>query len=526
MTMEELRQDNLAFALERFPAGINSSDIKSDNSAIAIYGRRFYKDQTPIEYLAELLLVFASPKQENGKGRYQFNLHCDEGAAPRYWPEDKVTLKLFSFFPSSKLETRHLVHRQAYRGVINAVKERIHGTYEEKEETVRLIQSLLGGFVGVAKNRTWVTYSFLPATTSLLSRELVWNHSKAKKDNDLNSWRSSSKHFANDRHIFMARGGELLYLQLVNLFTQLKNPEIEKLLQNSSYQHLHKHIDDLQLKLENELQTMLENLNCQIGSLVKWIDSALDEYKLDTKPKHANLGWVPSATRTEALLFAVEMKNICSSKIGTLDKLELIQTLCCLQVLRSLCFQARRVDDSEKTTQGFLGNFAWIVTDPESKIGTPIRQMAENSFVQIESLLFRVLKNTKGLNTGGSDDEAYKHGFQIFRKISKEIGLAIPKNGGGQRFTLHQGLLRFLVAALVCPGDRIRLNHFYQRVFSHYGIALGEEQLAIALKWCGNEGGSDSYAVSSNTAWIEEALQQGGFLVELSDAVSMVRNPG
>lgn len=271
---------------------------------------------------------------------------------------------------------------------------------------------------------------------------------------------------------------------------------------------------------------MLENLDCQIGSLVKWIDRTLDEYKIDISPKHANLGWVPSATRIEALLFAVEIKNICASKIGTLDKLELMQTLCCLHVLRSLCFQARRIDESEKTTQGFWGNFSWIVTDPESKTSSPIRQMAENSFVRIESLLFRVLKDTKELNTGGSDSEAYKHGFQIFRKISKEVGLVIPNKGSGQRFTLHQGLLRFLVAALVCPGERIRLNHFYQRVFSHYGIALGEEQLAIALSWSGNEGDGDSYTVSANTAWIEEALQQGGFLVELSDAVSMVRNPG
>jgi hypothetical protein len=526
MKEEESGKKGLAVAVERFPAGTNSSDIKSDNAAIAIYGSRFYKDQTPVEYLAEFLLVFSSPKQENGEGCYQFKLSIDEKNIPRYWPADRVALKLFSFFPSSKLETRHPVHRQAYLDAIDAVKERINGNEEEKEETVRLIQSLFGGFVGVAKNRTWVTYSFLPATTSLLSRELVWLHSKAKRDNYLNDWRDSSNYFANDRHIFMARGGELLYLQLVNLFTQLQNPEIEKLLQNSAYQHLHKHIDDLQLKLGNDLQAMLENLNCQIGSLVKWIDNSLDEYKIDISPKHANLGWVPSASRTEALLFAVEIKNICSSKIGTLDKLELMQTLCCLQVLRSLCFQARRIDDAEKSTQGFCGNFAWIVTDPESKTSSPIRQMAENSFVRIESLLFRVLKNTKELNTGGSVDEAHKHGFQIFRKISKEIGLVIPKKGSGQRFTLHQGLLRFLVAALVCPGERIRLNQFYQRVFSHYGIALGEEQLAVALSWSGNEGDGDSYSVSSNTAWIEEALQQGGFLVELSDAVSMVRNPG
>ena len=89
-----------------------------------------------------------------------------------------------------------------------------------------------------------------------------------------------------------------------------------------------------------------------------------------------------------------------------------------------------------------------------------------------------------------------------------------------------EGLLRFLVAALVVPGDRIRLTDFYKRVFAHYGIALGGDQLVTALNWCGHEQNKGSYAISSNTTWVEEALQQGGFLVELSDAVSMIKNPG
>lgn len=53
---------------------------------------------------------------------------------------------------------------------------------------------------------------------------------------------------------------------------------------------------------------------------------------------------------------------------------------------------------------------------------------------------------------------------------------------------------------------------------------LGGHELT-ALTWIGHESGGTSYAVSSSTAWIEEALQQGGFLVELSDAVSIVHNP-
>lgn len=122
--------------------------------------------------------------------------------------------------------------------------------------------------------------------------------------------------------------------------------------------------------------------------------------------------------------------------------------------------------------------------------------------------------------------EADKHGFQIFRKIAKELGLVIPRTGRGQRFVLPAHLLRFLVAALVAPGERVRLTEFYSRVFAHYGIALGERELATALDWSGIDSGSKDYAVAADTGWVEEALQQGGFLVELSDAVSIVHNPG
>jgi hypothetical protein len=57
----------------RFPANGESGEQQADqrNPAIRLYGRRFYKDQTPVEYLAEFLLVFASPKQQDGEGAYQ-----------------------------------------------------------------------------------------------------------------------------------------------------------------------------------------------------------------------------------------------------------------------------------------------------------------------------------------------------------------------------------------------------------------------------------------------------------------------
>ncbi|MBK8536701.1 MAG: hypothetical protein IPL59_17235 [Candidatus Competibacteraceae bacterium] len=369
----------------------------------------------------------------------------------------------------------------------------------------------------------------------MLSHEVTWEHPKAssKKNKDqVIDWDSSKKYFDQSTHNFLGRGGELLFLQLANLAAEYKSPEIINMIPQDEYKHLGRlEVIELIDQLEYKLKFMLDEAIAPIGELVQFIENSLEKYKLNEKPRPTNLGWVPVSSRIEALLFAVEMHNICSSLLSTLEKLELLQMLCCMQVLRSLCFQARRIDRSEKSTVGFIGNYAWIVTDPDAIVDTPIRKMAQTSFDRIDEMLYRVIRTgllgKSGLFPSEQDlKNGDDNGFRHFRKFSKEIGLVIPKKGAGQRFTLHQELLRFLVAALLNPGERIRLTEFYQRIFAHYGIAISGSQLAIALEWNGSESGNRSYAIASSTAWVEEALQQGGFLVELSDAVSIVHNPG
>lgn len=517
--------------LKPFPIQHENLTADKTNPAIRLYGRRFYKDQTPVEYLAEFLLVFASPKQDPESVKdsihtYSFSLPTSD--TPRYWAENHIALKLFAFFPSSKLETRHPVHQKSYLEMRDILESHILGTADKKEEGVRLIQSLFNGFVGVAKNRTWVTHCFLPISKSLLASELVWSHKNALQDNGVRSWRDSEKYFSSDRHIYMARGGELLFLQLANLFFDPTSNDIAALPTCDSYQHLNM-VDVIELanSLENELRKLLLETLGSLSELMQVVDNVLSDFRLSVKPSYSNLGWVPQISRIEAFLFANEMQNICTAVISPLEKLDLLQTLCCMQVLRSLCFQARRVDSTEAITSGFIGNYAWIASDPEEPVASPVRLMAQSSFKRIEAMLYRVIRSKELIdgNNSSSQKEADKNGFHIFRKITKEIGLVVPRKGGGQRFVLSPELLRFLVAALVRPGERVRLTDFYQRAFAHYGLALGGQALVSGLDWCGHAGSKKSYAVAADTTWIEEALQQGGFLVELSDAVSIVHNP-
>ncbi|GLP97000.1 hypothetical protein [Paraferrimonas sedimenticola] len=517
---------------ERFPSdtSIGGSSEETTNSAIRIYGRRFYKDQTPVEYLAELLLVFISKKGDGRINENSFTLE-DDGQA-QYWPKDGLGLKLFSFFPSSKLETRHAVHQEKYIEAVESIKDNIEGSATEKDDGVRVVQSLLAGFTGVAKNRTWVTHSFLPASTSLISRELAWQHTKARKQ-DLRDWEDSKQYFSHDGHLFMARGGESLFLQLANMFSgdAQVHKTINDLLQRSEYKHLSKFdVTALKCSLEENLTELLNKSMQGMESLTSFIEHNLGDTTPFSTEKRATLGWVPKSTVPEAFLFAVELQNICSSSLSELDKLDVMQQLCCLQVLRSLSFQSQRVDNEYSSTKGFAGNYVWVASNPESSRYSATRKLSQSSLEKIEEKLYRVLRNVHAELGQTSDSRSLRqaddHGFKIFRKIGKEIGLVIPKTGQGQRFVMPPHLLKVLVAATLSPGERVRLTEFYNRVFAHFGIALAGQQLSSALEWISSESGDKNYALSSESQWIEEALKQGGFLVELSDAVSIVQNPG
>lgn len=500
------------------------------NPALRLYGRRFHKDQTPLEYLAEFLLVFASKKGTNQTDSFRFNLDDDTDSL-YYWPEDRIALKLFSFFPSSKLSTRHPVHQKAYKEAIIELKNNIKASPESKEETVKLLQSLLTGFIGVSGDRTWTTNTFFPASTALLAREVDWLHTKAKKA-EIKEWGNTGNYFALDRHNFMARGGEVLFLQIVYLFSPEGQSELNtRLSDRYEYDHLSELRNDL---LKNDLETELSEILLEdvedLQDIVDFILKSLRNFTIpgkvlyEDKETRASLGWIPKTCAPEAYLFACELRNICKQKIGSFEKLQLLETLCCMQVLRTLCFEARFKEKPNMKANGFLGGYSWIVADPNATTKDGLHKIAQSSFEEIEEMLYRVLRIDENTNENNLK-EADRHGFKIFRKIAKTIGLVTPKSGSLQRFSLPPQLLRFLVAALVEPGKPVRLTEFYRRVFAHYGIALGDKAISTALLDKNNSFEQKNYVVTPDTAWIEEALKQGGLLIELSDSISIVRNP-
>lgn len=534
--------------MARFPN--IASDLASDernlahedsNAAIQVFGRRFHKDQTPVEYLAEFLLVFASPKDDDHSHACSFPIYDSTPILKlSYHPPYRVSLKLFAFLGASKLETRHPVHIRSFKDGIAEIERRINpGSAITPDDAVRLVQGLFSGFVGVAGDRTWTAHTFLPASGSLLAREILWKHGgnsgalKCPKLEWDEAW--NGNYFNPSAHSFMARGGEVLYLQLTSLFNSHIDRPVAALLngdQGATYDHLNMSsgLRALHSSLQTQLADLLRQGDQAIGPLGEFIAHAFTSAGVNgepSKPTVADLGWVPSETAAEACLFAWETENICKAQHSGLQKISLLKDLCVLHVMRSLCFQSARVTAACQIS-GFAGGYAWVACAPSEAKDDNNKKLGINAYDAIESLLYKSLRSADLQPPERKEkeqwlDEGDDNVLRLFRKIGKQIGVIVPRKGSGMRITLPSHIVRLLVAALIQPGKRVRLDVFYERIFSHFGIAINQDFVGVALAAYGMQHGANGFGIGSS--WFEEELRRGGYLIPLSDAVALVINP-
>ena len=134
-----------------FPAEANVSE--DSNPAIRLFGKRFIVDQPIPELLVEFLLVAFSEKNigslhqgiKSPLPSLEQIRTWPNGALLGYRPTIKLNLKLFSFLSSSRIDTRHEVHRQQFKRLWQELQSRTHSSSEEPEEVVAWLEDLLEG---------------------------------------------------------------------------------------------------------------------------------------------------------------------------------------------------------------------------------------------------------------------------------------------------------------------------------------------------------------------------------------------
>ncbi|MEW6378863.1 MAG: hypothetical protein AB1611_04570 [bacterium] len=528
------------------------------NPAIQLFGRRFFVDQTVPELLVEFLLVASSAKKIGN------TLLLSKQVFPyldllRAWP-DKVhldytakaclNLKLFAFLGASKLETRHQSHREHYhklRDLLSSQERLVVSSTAERTEVLRTLENLFLGFQGVGSERTWCAQSFLPLIRELIGGESIWRETRAK-DANVQGWGDALDFFSHNQQLFLARGGELLYLQICNALRQEESliemwntkADLGLSKQERTPECLHK-------ALEDGISGVLNACPKTLGKLATFIDSGVDpetskhtDKDENGNPRFTRCGWCPAESWQEGLLFAVELLRLCDAAVDPIERLELLEIACAMQVLRSLCAQSARYVDWPQAQGEKAGPlaFVWAVSDPEGR-DSVLKQISRRSVSAIQRMIYDAIRHPdiravvaqqerEDRACGQKWVDPYKeadgrYGYKLFLTLAKRIGLVVPKRGTGARFVLNDRLLRFLVMSVIRPGERVTYETFKKLVFTHYGIALDSEKIGQACEW---HGATRLTMLDGNLdAWVVEMLNASGVLIRLSDSCSLVTNP-
>jgi hypothetical protein len=526
---------------------INKED---SNPAVRLYGRRYFVDQTSLEILVELLLVISSKKRNISNGivvQYDTcfppikELVKKIDGSIEYSPKSRLNLKLFSFFGSSRIDSRHEVHREHLRYIDKILREKIR-TGDKYDKTysdriIKTLENLFLGFHGVGSQRTWCAQNFIPICSELIGNEVIWNETYAKNNSPKN-WENIinnyNKYFSVNKHRFLSRGGELLYLQICNAIRQKTNNisslEWEEI--NSELTVEEQNPLWLYEQIESHLGKVLHETPTTIDKIARFIDSGIEEEtakitdQIDDGGRWVKSAWCPEETWPEGYLFAVELLRICRARLDIMTRLELLETACTLQVMRTLCAQASRYSKGTKTGNGAWPPYYWAISDPEGS--DPASKRISRESIQAScKMIYDALRHPEILEATPSPPEPLyaeadrKYGHKLFLSLGKRIGMIVPRRGAGARFVLNERLLRFLVVALV-PSRRITFDSFKERARGHFGIVFDSVSLEKANAWA--TGIKAETLSRESDEWLAEMLDESGSFRRLSDSCALVEN--
>ena len=522
-------------AFKYFPYTPN--DIKTmQNPAIQLYGNRLFSDQTVSELLSEFLLVVFSTKRIGHRVFRKEVLPCLEelskwnGTPLEYAPKVRLNLKLFSFLGASRLESRHQTHRAHHEELIQKLREQIQvEDSESKSDIIRTIENLFLGFQGAGSGRTWSAQSFLPISSGFLSGETIWKETEAKKV-DVEDWkeliRERSSYFDMNQHLFFARGGELLYLQVCSalrqsheqILTWCRDGKFELTVDEQNPAWLH-------AQLKKALEELMNFCPHSLTELAKFIDSGLDSEtpkktdETDSGRRFVSAGWCNAESWREGYLFAVDLLRLMRCNLDVVERIHLLESACSMQVLRTLVMRSMRLNGSDY----------WLAVSAPEENRPVIRRLSQQSVKKVEKMIFESLRS-KPVKLPEDEEKRNKilkqadrsYGNKLFVGLSKRLGFVVPKRGAGARFVLNEQLLRLLVVTTVPVGGRLTFDRFKELLKSRHGLVFDAKGLYLASEWLCGKG---IYLPADTDQWLQEMLEAAGFLIHLSDSCALIHNP-
>lgn len=519
------------------------------NPAFRFFGKRLFTDQSLPEFLNELLLILFSPKrlaQEpcspiEGCFPSREILNVPGGLRLEYAPSARLNLKLFAFWGASRLDARHATHREHFEELQKRFFARLEADSDaNKIAVLRDMEKLFLGLRSTGEGRTWCAQQFLPLCPHLLTAETMWEETKGKA---ASSWDDALSFFSTNKYAFMSHGGDVLYYQLC-LALSRKQDEIVRWNAAARLGLGPEELDPegLRLALEQALATMqpphsgLDRLAALICDLETETARSTDTDRKE-KPRYQVMGWCAADSWKEGYLFAVELLHILRADVDIMERLALLETACGLQILRTLLARTAFLTDQPLPWPGYL----IPVTAPEGA-GFALRSVSQHACKHLRSLQERLILDQlpnctyepTGKNKGRyspeeakkkflGDEVSQKYVTGLFSAIAKKyLGLIVPRTGSGERFVLSERILRLLVLTLVPAQKHLSLDTFRQRVRAWHGLVFDAAGFEDAQRWLGGQ--TALFPVRCDS-WLHDMLEDGNFLIHLSDACSLVHNP-
>ena len=508
------------------------------NLQIQAYGRRIKKDQTVPEYLLEFLLVFIG-EQNNQIGFDKVSEDCNHTV--EYEVSTNIGLKRFIFFENSKLENRFEIDSIAYEKLRETLKDSISVNNYHKDDILDIIQELFYGFSSVTKNRGWFAQSLMPICKETIFPEAMGKKTSRKSLNFDDDKMAIDTKFEFKEHNFMARGGEVYYLHVLQGLHKIRKED-----------------EELSDKLKDNIQSnilRLINSYPQMSTIAKWINNKWDGYM----SKHCNKDiekikqmnkeemscrWITERYQRRSEYTVKELNNLLMCETCEFEKIDLLNTAIVMQILRMMVESSKCIAEDKEET-----NPMWLIHVPSiSEIDSKIKKIEVQEYKNIEESMEvsiakmlerkkekeeelkqinsnRVAKEKKKksdltLLKNASDDS-----FKLLRKLGKDIGLITPLRGDNMRLSINDSIIRFLVLSLVEPETKITLKTFVKKLYKHYGIVIGPEEYNQYVQDNNIDTNKDVSYLNYNMIEFQNLLRKNGFLRELSDATSIVENP-
>ena len=495
----------MANTFKTYPSGYVFRNPNKMMLTADIYGNRFHADQTLYEYLIEFLLIFVSGDDDSSNPKSKLAFHNPEAKGNLYYTvEPRMGLRRFILFDRNKKTESIEIDRRAYDELIKELKKRIDGDEEEKTKVIEALQDLLHGYAVVLKKRAWCAQAMLPLCPELVFCEampksktrVTLNWEKLYHDGDE---KKIDSEFDFDKRNFLARGGELYYLHILQ---GLKGQ------------------DKKRDKLEYLLKEQLVDQGKKISLVSEFIQNTWDEYMEYDEPltKRMPISCIPEGAYVDIAGDAVdELISFMSCKMHPVQKIELLAKGIMLQVMRMLSVASTNYLNAQRDF--------WII-DMNGDLEAVVKKSAVNHFVIVRDSFTTAIGKSIGGTAGGEKlkkiNKARKDSYDIFKSKGKELQCIVPTAGPNERFSLSEDCIRFLVLALVRPGEKMTLDMLLAKLYEKYRIIIGPTEYR-RIENRGNVMLANSF--QKNLDSFQDFLKATGFLRELSDATSIVENP-